>query len=107
MWYVANILLKSLNSEASNDDGIWEERFVLFEASNETEAAEKATSFGESEQHSYLNDAGETISWKFDSIERIEHLDASKFEDKLELFSRFLRKSEVESLKKKFESEAV
>jgi hypothetical protein len=41
------------------------------------------------------------------SIVRIEHLDASKFEDKLELFSRFLRKSEVESLKKKFESEAV
>ncbi len=107
MWYVANIFLKSLNAKASNDEGIWEERLVLFEANSETEAMEKAASFGESEQHSYLNSEGETVSWKFDSVERIGHLDAGKLEDKLELFSRFLRKSEAESLKKKFEDEPV
>jgi hypothetical protein len=102
MWYLAVILFKNTHSPSSNDQ-LWEERFVLFEATNHAEAENKATSYSRSEEQSYPNQNGETVSWNFDSVWEVRPLDASHFEDKLEIFSRFLKSNEVDSLKRKFE----
>ena len=50
----------------------------------------------------YKNFREENVIWQFDSIERIEEILASEIISGPEIFSRFLRQSEVNSLKRNF-----
>jgi hypothetical protein len=50
----------------------------------------------------YKNFREENVIWQFDSIERIEEILASEIISGTEIFSRFLRQSEVNSLKRNF-----
>jgi hypothetical protein len=97
MWFAASLLFKSQRDDSSAEDPLWEEQIVLFEAENESKAAEKANQYGASTEHEYRNQNGQLVRWSFKQVERICKVEAA-FKDGTEIFSRFLRESEVKSL---------
>ena len=86
----------------TDSERLWEERILLVEADSEDDATRKAEVYARSAEHSYLSAQGNTIDVKFDSIDRAYAID-NALADGAELFSRFLRDSEVKSLKTPFE----
>ncbi len=64
----------------------------------------KALAYGKEAEHRYRNNAGEEIEWKFDTVEILCRLEAESLADGLEVISRFLKQSEVISLKTPFEA---
>jgi hypothetical protein len=103
MWFTASVLFKSESQTATNKKSLWEERIISLEAEDESEAEQKAMRCGKIEEHEYRNQAGETVRWHFERIERIYKIEGNILEDGTELFSRFLKDSEVESLLKPFD----
>ncbi len=102
MWFSANILFKGSSPSGSNSAILWEEQVILIQANTESEAQKKATSIGSNKQHEYRVDSGEIVRWIFDGIERVQQIESQEIYDGIEVFSRFLRNSEVESIKTPF-----
>jgi hypothetical protein len=98
MWFTANILFKADHGGIANYKPLWEEQIVLFQAVSESDAEAKATAYGQSHQHEYTNDEGTLIRWSFQKVERVYAVESTALVDGTELFSRFLRDSEVQSL---------
>lgn len=86
----------------NNDAPLWEERIILVNAVDEVEAEVKAKQYALEEEVSYKTDNGSTVKWVFRQIERIYMID-DELVDGAELFSRFLRDSEVKSMLKPFD----
>ena len=95
MYYSANILFKSEGSDT--EEPLWEERILLVAALDELEAEEKARNYAIKNEVEYKVTGNASVVWKFYQIERVYLID-DELEDGAELFSRFLRNSEVESL---------
>jgi len=96
MWYSASLLFKGVHSPLRAEP-LWEESVRLIKADTEDDAREKARRLGVAEKTSYRTSDGK-VTWIFDRIERVYAIDAESIVDGTELFSRFLRNSEVESL---------
>ena len=103
MWYAANLLFKRTRASGRNDL-LWEESIRLIKADSEEEARQLAERFGRSERVSYETNDG-TVTWVFDRVERIYAIESESLADGTELFSRFLRDSEVASLLTPFNEE--
>lgn len=97
MWYAANLLFQSAHIPSESKPTIWEESVRLVEARNEVEARELAERMGKSKVHSYQVEDGLVI-WKFDRVERVYSILDDELRSGSEVFSRFLRDSEVKSL---------
>ena len=95
MLYSVSLLYKSDRSDKRTP--LWEESIILVNAMDEDEASEKANVFAKSKETSFENKSGVTIKWTFAQIERVCEI-TDPMEDNCELFSRFLRDSEVKSL---------
>ncbi|MEO6847632.1 MAG: DUF4288 domain-containing protein [Chthoniobacterales bacterium] len=102
MWFVGNIFFRSAHEDPC-DDGLWEERFVLLECETQAEAMKWAIKIGKDEEHSYMAATGKNVKWIFDSVNRVYPIEGDHLTHGAELFSRFLRKSEIKSLKTPFE----
>jgi hypothetical protein len=104
MWYAVDVLMKSCSSELN--DALWEECIYLLEANSELEAEyqaqKEAVAAGEVE---YVAESGEAIKWEFDSVLSIYEILSDKIVSGTELFSRFLRKEEADSLKTPWKNE--
>jgi len=98
MWYSASLLFISEHVGHPQSEPLWEERIVLVQAEGPTAAEQKARQIGKRGEHEYLNKAGCVVRWVFKQVERVHLIDSTKLEDGTELFSRFLRDSEVKSL---------
>ena len=96
MWYAACLLIESSRSPPGAEP-IWEQSIRLIAADSEDEARAKAERLGQSEGTSYLTTAG-MLTWTFNRVERVYAIDTDTLTDGTELFSRFLRASEVASL---------
>jgi hypothetical protein len=103
MWFTASILFKSHGQLPLDGNLLWEERIVLVEAEDESSAERKAAKLGKAEEHEYLNQRGAAVRWTFEKIERICVIEGGLLKDGTELFSRFLRDSEVKSILTRFE----
>jgi hypothetical protein len=97
MWYAASLLFKGSRSPASDVAPLWQESVRLISASSEDEARTKAQRLGHAELVTYEVGDG-TLTWVFDQIERIHAIDELALVDGTEVFSRFLRDTEVASL---------
>lgn len=104
-FYAASIFFRSLKNHKVAEPDIWEEQIIAVLARSEEEAYEKALSIALREEHSYFNDAGEQVSWKFQKIERVFPMRCGEITEGTELFSRFLKGSEAESLLRPMEGE--
>ena len=97
MWYAANLLFQSAHIPTESNPTLWEESVRLIQASSEAEARELAVTIGRSEVQTYQVEDGLVI-WKFDRVERIYAILDEELRSGSEVFSRFLRDSEVRSL---------
>ena len=98
MWFSACLLFENVGQSRPISENIWEERIVLFRAANDDEAKQRALAIGVSAQHKYVAANGESIDCQFRQVERIVELATEQVDDETEVFSRFLRYSEVQSL---------
>ncbi len=94
-----NFFMRSTGEAAG--DLLWEERIILVEARSEVEAKEIATTCAQSEEHSYSAE-GKRIEVELYQVDRACAIEGS-LKSGTELFSRFLRQSEVESLQTAFD----
>jgi hypothetical protein len=101
--FAANLLFRSSRDGEFTETNLWEEAIVLVEAENEEEAEVAAASIGLSKQNSYLNSDGVEIVWLFYKVERIFSVLDLPLRHGSEVFSRFLRDLEVQSILKPFE----
>ena len=81
---------------------LWEERLVLIEGIDEVDAKAKAEQFGKAAEHSYVSATGKDVDWTFDEVHDVRFVEG-KLEDGQEVYSRFLRSSEIDSLKRPFD----
>lgn len=100
MYYAVNLMYKSERTDSNAP--LWEERIILVSAFDETEAESKALKYSKIEEAQFDTVDSTKVSWKFAQIERVYAID-DDLEDGVELFSRFLRNSEAESILTPFE----
>jgi hypothetical protein len=105
MWFGISLLLRGEESRRSKDEWLWEECIVVVEADSADAAALIGETLGKRSEQEYVAAAGGTVRWVFDRVERTYQIDADKCESGAEVFSRFLRASEVKSLLTPFEDE--
>jgi Domain of unknown function (DUF4288) len=102
MWYTANLLYRSIRTPTESKPTVWEESVRLIQARNEAEARQEAEVIGRAEAHSYEVEDG-AVAWVFERIERLFAITDEELRSGSEVFSRYLRDSEVKSLLTPFE----
>ena len=105
MWYTACVLLEGNHQIEPALPSLWQEVLVLIEAESEEDARSAAESIGKSKEHEYYASEPERhlVRWVFARLERVCAVEEPTLKSGTELFSRFLRQSEVESLLTPFE----
>jgi hypothetical protein len=102
MWFGVSLLYRSTHL-IPTADGIWEEVVVLVQASSQDNAEKIASEFAKSREVEYDVAAGDRVFWIFDSISGICEVEQEEIQSGIEIFSRFLRDSEVASMRTKLE----
>ncbi|MDR0274335.1 MAG: DUF4288 domain-containing protein [Burkholderiaceae bacterium] len=107
IFYSAALLFRSLRNGAYLPENLWEESVILIRAYSPEEALEKANKIGRTGGTTYTATDGSEVTWEFFKVECvfqvIDDLAIDGLADGAEVFSRFLRNSEVESLLTPFE----
>lgn len=102
MWYAVNMMYRSEHKPPIPENQIlWEESLVLFDASNEEEAKKKAHQLVTTGEAAYTSSTGDEVCWQFVEIQKVYQI-GEDLRDGVELFSRFLRNSEANSLLQPF-----
>jgi hypothetical protein len=100
--FAANLLFRSSRDGVFDDANLWEESLVLIEASSADDAEAKAALLAVSAESSYVAMDGTCVAWTFFKVERVQLVD-QPLRHGSELFSRYLRHAEVQSLLTPFE----
>ena len=95
MYYSVNLMYKTERSDS--EPSLWEERIILVSAMDEVEAEEKAKKGAGEYECEYIVSNSVKVTWKFHQVERVCFIE-DNIEDGVELFSRFLRQIEAESI---------
>ena len=105
MWFSAALLFRGCHTaspEMDTDEQVWEESILLVKADTLSEAERKAHTIGERTKVAYRVSNGDTLTWKFVKVSRVFEIESNKLETGVELFSRFLKTRDVESLAEGF-----
>ena len=100
MWYVASAFSKGQRIGSSPDVApFWEEVFLLVDAPDDDTAARTATQLARTREHEYQVSRPTThvLRWTFVKIERVHAIEGTLTAG-AEIFSRFLRPAEADSL---------
>ena len=97
MWYAVSLLYKSIHIPAESKETLWEERILLMQAGTELEARDQAEKKARSGEHEYDVEGG-FVKWTFERIESVYLIRDEELRSGSEVFSRFLRDSEVKSI---------
>jgi hypothetical protein len=103
MWYSASLFFKSVHKQGVEASGLWEEKVFLFSAESEEQVRLLAAAVGKEEEVSYETVSAGLVEWKFDSVGNVCPLSNDRPGEGTEVFWRFLRASEVESILKPFD----
>jgi len=103
-WFSANILFKASTSGRSDDDALWEERIAIVGGDSFGEAKDKAECFAKAEEMQYVTIGGEALRWEFVRVGKLVEIRGDAFEQGLEIFSRYLKGSEVASMDMPFDA---
>ena len=100
MWYTGNLLFRAVHSNRPDPDPVWEERIVLLQAIDESGARNLAERIGKEAEHEYHVSKAENdvLRWTFVKVQKLYAVEDETLRPGTELFSRFLRQAEVESL---------
>ena len=102
-WFAASLLFESRHSESRGEAGLWEERIIILHAESKDDATAQAHQIGVEGETSYEAREGDLVNWTFSRVERILEVESKSLSSGTEVFSRFLRASEVASLLTSFE----
>ncbi len=102
MWWSASILMKTTSSSAKPLSAPFEENIVLIKAPDEAAAIKEAEMIGREGEHRYTSVSSDDISVRFERVLSVYLILQEELTAGVELFSRFLRKSEAESLQVPF-----
>ncbi|GCE31458.1 hypothetical protein KDA_69420 [Dictyobacter alpinus] len=86
-YYIAIVLYEAA-SDAPNYTPLYQESFLLLQASSQAEANEKALLHAKSATTSYQNEYGETITWTLKTIVDVNTALTNTLEDGAELYAR-------------------
>jgi len=95
-WYSAMIIYES---EVEGTPGtpdpltIREESIRIFRAESESTAWKKAEEVGQQNEHSYKNEQGELVTWRFVRVVEVQDLCEVQLADGVEVFSRMAPRS--------------
>ncbi len=101
-WFAVEIFLRSLHPDSPGEDWLWEDRIVLFSAENEASARAKAEEYGRKSEVEYVAAVGGRCKWQFVRVGECQELEGASLVEGLEVFSKFLKTDEVESISKPF-----
>ena len=96
--FAASLLFRSLRNGKFAPSNLWEESIILVQASSPEEADKKAEKIGRSRCLTYKTSDGEEITWEFFKVLQVFQVSEEEPNDGVEIFSRHLRTSEVNSL---------
>ncbi len=106
MWYGVSLLLCGETPSRTTRDLLWEESIVLVQAVSEDEANLQGERIGREMEIEYDSASGEHIHWTFHRVCKIHEIQEQDiFQTGTEVFSRFLRNSEAQSLMTPFNEE--
>jgi len=99
MWFCVSALSVAEHPEgsASSKQRLWEEHLFLVSADDALAARARAEDLARGEECSYVAVNGSKVSWKFETISKVYEIPDTPT-DGTEVFSRFLKQSEVESI---------
>jgi len=103
MFYSVSLFFKGLHEDGTQK--VWEERIILIDAEDESQVEKKAKSLANEYEVEYRTANGDLLKWVFVDIGSIFEIESSQIEGGVELFSRFIKESEAESLLAPFEDE--
>lgn len=101
--FAASLLFRSSRDGVFDDANLWEESLVLIEALSADDAEAKAALLAVSAESSYVAMDGTHVAWTFFKVERVSQIVDQPLRHGSELFSRYLRHAEVQSLLTPFE----
>ncbi|SRR6266849_2706350 len=106
MWYTGNLFFKGIHVNCPEPNPVWEERIVLLEAQDESAARLLAERIGKEGEHEYYVSKAENdlLRWTFVQVQKLYLVEGETLGSGTELFSRFLRQSEVDSLLTPFDN---
>jgi hypothetical protein len=73
-WYTAVLLFQSQVGDAWEDQPLVDHSVRLVRASDPEDAYHKAMAVGEGDEHSYANEAGQQVSWRFLGLHDLDEL---------------------------------
>jgi len=102
-WFSVSLLFRAIHNGIATDNDLWEEQIVLINADTEEDARKEGLRIAKSEEHEYLvsSDSSNTshaVRWTYIQIERVCEIEGNALFNGLEIFTRYLRNSEVESI---------
>ena len=105
MWYAVELLFERIHPDSAKnpDDLLWEQSIFLIQALDEEEAKAKAENVAKKEELSYRAISGETVKWRFVKLTGTYQILQETLTEGTEVFSRFLRSTEVKGFLKPFE----
>jgi len=106
MWYAVSLFYKSVHTPPESKPTLWEESVRLIQAATEEEARNLAENIGRSGAHNYEVEDG-TVDWTFEGVEQVFLILDAELRNGSEVFSRFLKDSEVKSLRTRFGDETL
>ena len=101
-WQGVSVLLRCIIEGEGPEHWLWEERILLIKASTEERARDAAEQEARGSEHSFINSEGAKVSWAFSEVLQVYKVESENLESGVEVFSRFLRTEEIESMRKRF-----
>lgn len=98
MWFTAVLLFEDVVDSVPESRRYWEERIILVRADTDAEAARIAAEIGARENCSYVAANGDEVRVEFRQVDQVQALIDDVASHGSVLFSRHLRRSEVDSL---------
>ena len=92
-WYAALLLFGSEIDQVTHLRPLCEERVVLFRGGQQEQIEQRAQEYGRAEQHSYTNERGQEVRWRFQQVVLIDELEDPTVGKGWEVSSRFARRS--------------
>ncbi len=100
MWYSVATLAVADRDPNSAAEPLWEEQIFLVNAESEEDARHKAELLAQRDECEYAVVDGSSVRWRFSCISKVYPVVDQEIRDGVEIFSRFLKDSEVKSLLK-------
>jgi hypothetical protein len=98
-----SLFFRGVHNKTPSEDDVWEESIILILAFDEITAKEKAIKIGKSKEVSYEVSDKDTLCWTFSQVERVYEILDKEIGDGVEIFSRFYRNHEINSIFQPFD----